>query len=172
MVEPLRHRQTKGAETDMLGLTPPRHTPTLPTPAVCCAQIAVIAGGMANGSNRHIAAIRPFGSGWLPLARSLLMVDLLRRPFSKRVQAAWACPASRIRPDWRSKEKRRTDRSDHSTSENHLRAVVSALDIWHIHELAHYSPPRRSSRASGFRLGRTSELPRRRDLAGQQGRIP
>jgi hypothetical protein len=34
---PLRHRQTKGAETDMLGLTPPRHTPTLPTPAVCSA---------------------------------------------------------------------------------------------------------------------------------------
>ncbi len=31
---PLRHRQTKGAGTDMLGLTPPRHTPTLPTPAV------------------------------------------------------------------------------------------------------------------------------------------
>ena len=30
MVEPLRHRQTKGAETDMLGLTPPRHIPTLP----------------------------------------------------------------------------------------------------------------------------------------------
>ena len=29
-----RHRQTKGAETDMLGLTPPRHTPTLPTPDV------------------------------------------------------------------------------------------------------------------------------------------
>ena len=25
-VEPLRHRQTKGAETDMLSLTPPRHT--------------------------------------------------------------------------------------------------------------------------------------------------
>ena len=30
MVEPLRHRQTKGAETDMLGLPPPRHTSTLP----------------------------------------------------------------------------------------------------------------------------------------------
>ena len=30
----LRHRQTKGAETDMLSLTSPRHTPTLPTPAV------------------------------------------------------------------------------------------------------------------------------------------
>jgi hypothetical protein len=26
MVEPLRHRQTKGAETDMFYLTPPRHS--------------------------------------------------------------------------------------------------------------------------------------------------
>jgi hypothetical protein len=31
MVEPLRHRQTKGAETDMPDLPPPRHFPTLPT---------------------------------------------------------------------------------------------------------------------------------------------
>src|SRR5258708_18520586 len=30
MVGPLRHRQTKGAETDMPGLPPPRHFPTLP----------------------------------------------------------------------------------------------------------------------------------------------
>ena len=30
MVEPLRHRQTKGAATDMPGLPPPRHFPTLP----------------------------------------------------------------------------------------------------------------------------------------------
>jgi CubicO group peptidase (beta-lactamase class C family) len=29
MVEPLRHRQTKGAETDMPGLQPLRHTSTL-----------------------------------------------------------------------------------------------------------------------------------------------
>ena len=29
-VEPVRHRQTKGAATDMFGLQPPRHTPTLP----------------------------------------------------------------------------------------------------------------------------------------------
>ena len=29
MVEPLRHRQTKGAETDMLSLTSPRHVSTL-----------------------------------------------------------------------------------------------------------------------------------------------
>ena len=30
MVEPLRHRQTKGAETDMPGLPPLRYTSTLP----------------------------------------------------------------------------------------------------------------------------------------------
>jgi Resolvase, N terminal domain len=30
MLEPLRHRQTKGAETDMPGLPQPRHIPTLP----------------------------------------------------------------------------------------------------------------------------------------------
>jgi len=35
MVEPLRHRQTKGAETDMPGLPPPRHFPTLPEPDLC-----------------------------------------------------------------------------------------------------------------------------------------
>ena len=34
MVEPLRHRQTKGAATDMPGLPPPRHIPTLPISAV------------------------------------------------------------------------------------------------------------------------------------------
>ena len=34
MVEPLRHRQTKGAETDMPGLPLPRHIPTLPNSAV------------------------------------------------------------------------------------------------------------------------------------------
>src|SRR6516164_1291863 len=30
MAEPLRHRQTKGAATDMPGLPPTRHIPTLP----------------------------------------------------------------------------------------------------------------------------------------------
>ena len=34
MAEPLRHRQTKEAETDMPGLPPPRHIPTLPISAV------------------------------------------------------------------------------------------------------------------------------------------
>jgi hypothetical protein len=31
MVEPLRHRQTKEAATDMFSLRPPRHISTLPT---------------------------------------------------------------------------------------------------------------------------------------------
>src|ERR1035437_10967162 len=31
MVKPLRHRQTKGAATDMFYLTPPRHISTLPS---------------------------------------------------------------------------------------------------------------------------------------------
>ena len=30
MAEPLRHRQTKEAATDMFGLQPPRHISTLP----------------------------------------------------------------------------------------------------------------------------------------------
>src|SRR5262245_56380403 len=34
MVEPVRHRQTKGAETDMLNLPPPRYTSTLPQAAL------------------------------------------------------------------------------------------------------------------------------------------
>ena len=33
MADPLRHRQTKGAATDMVDLRPPRHIPTLPAPA-------------------------------------------------------------------------------------------------------------------------------------------
>jgi len=31
MADPLRHRQTKGAATDMVDLTLPRHIPTLPS---------------------------------------------------------------------------------------------------------------------------------------------
>jgi hypothetical protein len=33
MADLLRHRQTKGAATDKVDLTPPRHIPTLPDPA-------------------------------------------------------------------------------------------------------------------------------------------
>ena len=41
--EPLRHRQTKEAATDMLSLQPPRHIPTLPSPPVklACPQRSV-----------------------------------------------------------------------------------------------------------------------------------
>jgi hypothetical protein len=35
MLEPVRHRQTKGAATDMFVLPPPRHTPTLPQQIRC-----------------------------------------------------------------------------------------------------------------------------------------
>jgi hypothetical protein len=34
MAEPVRHRQTKGAATDMFDLQQPRHTSTLPTRAI------------------------------------------------------------------------------------------------------------------------------------------
>ena len=38
MVEPVRHRQTKGAATDMFGLQPPRHTSTLPITSLTALQ--------------------------------------------------------------------------------------------------------------------------------------
>ena len=37
MAEPLRHRQTKEAATDMFGLKPPRHISTLPIATFRCA---------------------------------------------------------------------------------------------------------------------------------------
>jgi hypothetical protein len=46
MVEPLRHRQTKGAETDMFDLQLPRHISTLPSMAP---EIAPPAGGRHDG---------------------------------------------------------------------------------------------------------------------------
>ena len=36
MVEPLRHRQSKEAATDMFSLQPPRHISTLPEASVSC----------------------------------------------------------------------------------------------------------------------------------------
>jgi hypothetical protein len=45
MADPLRHRQTKGAATDMVDLTPPRHIPTLP-----------VAGDRTKLSLRELAA--------------------------------------------------------------------------------------------------------------------
>src|SRR3954454_19373973 len=52
MVEPLRHRQTKGAETDMPGLPPPRHISTLPR------RCAVLIPCSASSGRCSVAAIR------------------------------------------------------------------------------------------------------------------
>jgi hypothetical protein len=61
MVEPLRHRQTKGAETDMLDLTPPRHVSTLPTPVGWNAQTADIGQRHGGGDNSPRAIVRTRG---------------------------------------------------------------------------------------------------------------
>jgi hypothetical protein len=45
MVEPVRHRQTKEAETDMFDLQPPRHISTLHTPDISLRRVKF-------GSNR------------------------------------------------------------------------------------------------------------------------
>jgi len=52
MADPLRHRQTKGAATDMVDLTPPRHIPTLPD----WADLPAIAQGRV-----YLAPAVPFG---------------------------------------------------------------------------------------------------------------
>jgi hypothetical protein len=52
MADPLRHRQTKGAATDMVDLTPPRHIPTLPQGAEPIAKgncVAAMRGGEEAG---------------------------------------------------------------------------------------------------------------------------
>jgi hypothetical protein len=46
-VEPVRHRQTKGAATDLFGLQTPRHTPTLPFPDI---RTAYVAGDASAGA--------------------------------------------------------------------------------------------------------------------------
>src|ERR1700732_4980673 len=60
MADPLRHRQTKGAATDMVDLRPPRHIPTLPTPAVPCSP--------AIGGNRRSAAGAAGAEEWRGIA--------------------------------------------------------------------------------------------------------
>ena len=57
MDEPLRHRQTKGAETDMPGLPPPRHIPTLPFAAVA-ARLGQRRGRVKRGQNHEKIAAR------------------------------------------------------------------------------------------------------------------
>ncbi len=62
MVELLRHRQTKGAATDMFYLTPPRHISTLPWP---CKNVLPGEVGEKPGPARSQATIAAI-SGLLP----------------------------------------------------------------------------------------------------------
>jgi hypothetical protein len=54
MVEPLRHRQTKEAETDMFYLKPPRHISTLPW---LCKNAKTIEGDRRSYSSKTISAL-------------------------------------------------------------------------------------------------------------------
>ena len=49
LADPLRHRQTKGAATAMVDLTPPRHIPTLPEASLCRNRRAAIPAVRAGG---------------------------------------------------------------------------------------------------------------------------
>ena len=51
MAEPLRHRQTKEAATDMFSLQPPRYIPTLPLAAVTLDRVGTAAIGGAADQN-------------------------------------------------------------------------------------------------------------------------
>ena len=70
MAEPLRHRQTKGAETDMRSLPPPRHIPTLP-------RLVVLGPGGNDGRGasspiRHIAGHTLWSKNSVGLAHNAL----------------------------------------------------------------------------------------------------
>src|SRR5271166_5824706 len=75
MADPLRHRQTKGAATDMVDLTPPRHISTLPVDAPFQARENV---GVVVARGRMLSSVRP-----------LMRQEDSRRPvweFADRVQ--------------------------------------------------------------------------------------
>jgi hypothetical protein len=71
MVEPLRHRQTKGAGTDMLSLTSPRHTSTLPKPvALARRQAARFHLGLRFiGKTLAVVVLGPIGLGVVRLEK-------------------------------------------------------------------------------------------------------
>ena len=66
MAEPVRHRQTKGAATDMFDLQPPRHISTLRNPETTKGPLP---GHSASGS---IKVAWNLTSGSVPLPRLLL----------------------------------------------------------------------------------------------------
>ena len=58
MVEPLRHRQTKEAETDMFDLQPPRHISTLPVSTVRSMPQYVRSRGQSRSAELTLEATR------------------------------------------------------------------------------------------------------------------
>src|SRR6266436_1987045 len=86
-VEPVRHRQTKGAATDMFGLQPLRHTSTLPPPRpMLCSPI----------HNRMPVILDPAGfPAWLgETSTAPEQLQALLRPFpAERMEAHMIGPA-------------------------------------------------------------------------------
>ena len=66
MAEPLRHRQTKGAETDMPRLPPPRHIPTLPR---LCENLVICLISSGKGRYGHgVQRLAPSSAGQAKIA--------------------------------------------------------------------------------------------------------
>src|SRR6478609_11332978 len=84
MAEPLRHRQTKEAATDMLSLQPPRHIPTLPrlceTPIDAMIPLLNRGGmmkGFVQGADRQQTTLLPEClDDWVDESNSVRAVDV------------------------------------------------------------------------------------------------
>jgi hypothetical protein len=81
MAEPVRHRQTKEAATDMFDLQPPRHIPTLPTNSGH--------RKTAAGTVQSTTSSRRSRHGWAMLPGPTPM-----RNFLQQLQADLPCPVS------------------------------------------------------------------------------
>src|SRR5580693_6957303 len=92
MADPLRHRQTKGAATDMVDLTPPRHIPTLPR------------AGPDGGTKRQILSTRQAAQQIFGTAVKGEVRRMRRRPRSAPSCDSWTATAAPVaalpRPDW------------------------------------------------------------------------
>ena len=85
MVEPLRHRQTKGAETDMPSLPPPRHIPTLPRAdfRLRGAHCLVLALGQRRSRRRNLSSL---------VKRSAMGIHRAKLPTARPPGTAFFCP--------------------------------------------------------------------------------
>src|SRR5258706_2286698 len=97
MVEPLRHRQTKGAATDMFFLTPPRHISTLHKADLASLLVRSVHRGKADFGIRAPVQKGPTtDSGRLPEHRLALMAKR-RGPGAQEQRAASRLPVRRTR---------------------------------------------------------------------------